>query len=94
MLSRSYPNNVTELLGLWVQGVVRESTRFCSVKVISPVPYCPPLPGMPETYSRFRRVVRQRWDGDAEVFYPRFLLGPGYSTPRLNRCLWPACAAW
>jgi glycosyltransferase involved in cell wall biosynthesis len=90
VLSRSYPNNVTELLGLWVQGIVQESARFCEVKVISPVPYCPPVPGLPESYARFRRVTRQRWDRDVEVFHPRFLLGPGYSTHQIESLLYEA----
>jgi glycosyltransferase involved in cell wall biosynthesis len=79
-----------ELLGLWVQGLVRESARFCQVKVISPVPYCPPLPRMPENYSRFRRVARHRWDEGVEVFHPRFLVGPGNSTHRMEWCLYGA----
>jgi glycosyltransferase involved in cell wall biosynthesis len=80
VLSRAYPNNVTELQGLWVQRLVRQSARFCELKVVSPVAYCPPLPGMPENYSRFRRVMRRRWDGPVEVFHPRLLLGPGQTT--------------
>ncbi|HWE49886.1 MAG TPA: glycosyltransferase [Bryobacteraceae bacterium] len=80
VLSRAYPNNVTELMGLWVQGVVRQCARFCEVKVISPVAWCPPVPGMPENYARHRRVLRRQMDGPVEVFHPRFLLGPGYST--------------
>jgi len=88
VLSRSYPNNVTELLGLWVQGLVRQSAQFCEVKVISPVPYCPPFPHIPENYSRFRRVVRRRWDDGVEVLHPRFLAGPGYSTHSIEWLLY------
>jgi glycosyltransferase involved in cell wall biosynthesis len=90
VLSRNYPNNVMPLLGLWVQGLVRESARFCGLKVISPVPYCPPLPGIPEEYARFRRVARSGWDGDIEVFHPRFLVGPRYSTHQLEWLLYYA----
>jgi glycosyltransferase involved in cell wall biosynthesis len=77
-LSRSYPNNVLKLLGLWVEGLVRHCARSCECKVISPVPYCPPLPGLGEEYSRFRKIVRQRYDGGAEVYHPRFLVPPGH----------------
>jgi teichuronic acid biosynthesis glycosyltransferase TuaC len=80
VLSRAYPNNVIELQGLWVQRLVRQSAQFCEPKVVSPVTYCPPLPGIPENYSRFRRVERRRWDGPVEVFHPRFVLGPGQTT--------------
>jgi glycosyltransferase involved in cell wall biosynthesis len=90
VLSRNYPNNVTELLGLWVQGLVRQSARFCEIKVVSPVPYCPPLPYMPETYSRFRRVLRRRCDDAIEVLHPRFLAGPRYSTHQIEWLLYDA----
>jgi teichuronic acid biosynthesis glycosyltransferase TuaC len=90
VLSRNYPNNVMDLLGLWVQGLVRQSATFCELKVISPVPYCPPLPGLPENYARFRRVERRRWDGNVESLHPRFVLGPGYSTHTVEWVLYLA----
>ena len=77
-------------MGLWVQGLVRQSARSCDMKVISPVAYCPPLPGMPENYARFRRVHRKRHDGAIEIRHPRFLLGPGYSTHRIESQLYYA----
>lgn len=77
-LSVSYPNNVLPLLGLWVQGLVRHCAPFCESKVISPVPYCPPLLGLAKEYSRFRRIERRRWEGGVEVFHPRFLVPPGH----------------
>ena len=80
VLSRNYPNNVMELLGLWVRSSTRQVATFCDVKVVSPVPYCPPLPGMPDNYSRFRRIERRSQDGAIESLHPRFLLGPGYTT--------------
>jgi glycosyltransferase involved in cell wall biosynthesis len=79
VLSRSYPNSVLELLGLWVEGPVRQSTKFCEPKVVSPVPYCPPLPGIPESYARFRRVERRGLRNGIEVFYPRLFTSPGYA---------------
>jgi glycosyltransferase involved in cell wall biosynthesis len=84
VLSRNYPNNVTELLGLWVQSQIRQMAEVCRVKVISPVPYCPPLPRIPENYARFRRVERHSWDGGVEVWHPRFFIGPGYSTHQIE----------
>ncbi len=78
VLSRNYPNNVTELLGLWVERLVHRLADQCEVQVVSPVPYCPPLPGLPE-YSRFRQVKRQRQEGAVTVHHPRFLTGPGRS---------------
>jgi teichuronic acid biosynthesis glycosyltransferase TuaC len=78
-LSKSFPNKVFDVLGLWVENLVRHSVSFCQPKVISPVPYCPPLPGLPEYYARLRTIPRRcAYDG-VEVFYPRYLVGPGYS---------------
>jgi teichuronic acid biosynthesis glycosyltransferase TuaC len=77
VLSRNYPNNVMPTLGLWVRNVVRELTKFCEVRVVSPVPYCPPLPGLPDNYARFRRIERQTQDRGIRAIHPRMILGPG-----------------
>jgi L-malate glycosyltransferase len=90
VICRNYPNNVIDVLGLWVRGPVLESSRFCSVKVIAPVPYCPPLPFLPDDFSRYRRVQRSRWDAGVEVYHPRFLKGPRYSTSRIELRLYQA----
>lgn len=76
VLSRNYPNNVLPTLGLWVQRLVRQACRQAEHKVVSPVPYCPPLIPFQE-YARFRRIPRLTQDGDIEMFHPRFFLGPG-----------------
>lgn len=90
VLSRNYPNNVTSLLGLWVQELVRESARYCELTVVSPVPYCPPIPGLPESYARFRRADRRSMRDGVEVLHPRFPAGPGYSTHRIESMLYYA----
>jgi glycosyltransferase involved in cell wall biosynthesis len=79
MLSRNYPNNAMALLGVWVEGLVRALAQTCEVRVIAPVPYCPPLPSFVE-YSRFRHIIPQQRLNGIEVLHPRFLTGPGYST--------------
>lgn len=79
VLSRNYPNTVTPVLGLWVEGLVRHVAKLCEVKVVAPVPYCPPLPGL-NGFTRFRSVERQSYEDGFEVFHPRFITGPGYST--------------
>ena len=84
VLSRAYPNSATELLGLWVQRLVARAADRYETKVIAPVPWCPPLPGLPEYYARFRRVPRRRWDGPVGVFHPRFVVGAGSTLRRLE----------
>jgi len=77
-LSRNYPNNVNSLLGIWVEGLVREVARACEARVIAPVPYCPPLPESAEI-AWFRKVARRHHVNGVEVRSPRFLTGPGMS---------------
>ncbi len=79
VMSRNYPNNVMEILGLWVERLVRQSASFCEPKVIAPVPYIPPFPWLGEYYSRFRRIDAHRWADSVEISHPRFFVGPGYS---------------
>lgn len=79
VLSKSYPNPVFDVLGLWVEGLVRHSANFCEPRVISPVQYCPPLPGLPDYYTRLRTIPRKRHLNGIEVWHPRFFTGPGYS---------------
>jgi len=78
-LSKSFPNKVFDVLGLWVENLVRHSVSFCEPKVISPVQYCPPLPGLPDYYARLRNIPLHCSRDGVEVFYPRYLVGPGYS---------------
>jgi glycosyltransferase involved in cell wall biosynthesis len=56
-LSRNYPNNMLPHLGLWVEGLVAAMHAYCEQRVLAPVPYAPPVPGLPATYARFRRVL-------------------------------------
>ena len=79
VLSKSFPNNVFEVLGLWVENLVRHSASFCQPKVIAPVQYCPPIPALPQYYRRFRSIPRRCREKGIEVFHPRILVGPGYS---------------
>ena len=77
VLSRNYPNDVLPLLGVWVERMVRQASATCDMTVVSPVPYCPPLPFLSENYTRFRRVRRERSDGDVQVYHPRFIVPAG-----------------
>lgn len=79
VLSRNYPNSVTPILGLWVEGLVRHVSPLCELKVVAPTPYCPPVPGMKE-FTKFRSVERKLNVDGVDVLHPRFLTGPGYST--------------
>lgn len=86
VLARSYPSPELPALGLWTQRLVHCVTGFAEVKVVSPVPYAPPMPPIARLayFERFRRVARRRWDGPVEVLHPRMVVGPGASTVALE----------
>jgi teichuronic acid biosynthesis glycosyltransferase TuaC len=75
VLSRIYPNNVLPLSGLWVEGLTSALRRLCEVRVVSPVPYCPPVPNG-VSYGRYRQIPRRDRVSGIEVSDPRFLTGP------------------
>ncbi len=79
VLSRNYPNSVTPILGLWVEGLVRHISKSCEIRVVAPIPYCPPLPGLGELRD-FRTIARNQSMDGVDVAHPRFLTGPGNST--------------
>jgi glycosyltransferase involved in cell wall biosynthesis len=81
VLARSYPNDVFPTLGLWTEQPTVRLAERCDMRVVSPVPWCPPLPPLSrlEQYARFRRVpVHDRRSG-VEIAHPRFVVGPGRS---------------
>jgi glycosyltransferase involved in cell wall biosynthesis len=77
VLSRNYPNPVQKLLGLWVRQLVVGSREIAESTVVAPVPWSPPVPGLPEAYRRYRPFPRRELDDGIDVFHPRFLVGPG-----------------
>lgn len=78
ILARSYPNTLLPELGLWVKRLVHHCAGPCELKVISPVPYFPPVKSF-ERYSRFRNIERHSIEDSVEIFHPRFLVGFGRS---------------
>ena len=81
VLSRSYPSDVLPSFGLWVERPTTMLAERCSVRVLAPVPYCPPLPelGALAQYARFRKIPRREVRKGVEVLRPRFLAGPGHT---------------
>ena len=90
-LATNYPNVAIPRRGLWVEGLVRFSQDKWDSFVIAPVPYCPPIPFLRESYSRFRRVPDCARTGSADVIHPRALTLPGGRFRRLDGNLLFAC---
>lgn len=53
----------------------------CDIHVVSPVPWCPPVPGIGplRQFVRFRKVPRQEIRSGIQIERPRFVAGPGLS---------------
>jgi glycosyltransferase involved in cell wall biosynthesis len=85
-LARSYPNNVLDTLGTWTAWPVRTLAARCEVRVVSPVPWCPPAPhvGPLRQYTRFRQVAREEVRDGVRVHHPRFVIGPASTVPCLE----------
>jgi glycosyltransferase involved in cell wall biosynthesis len=86
VLARSFPSPLLPNAGLWTLRPISELADRCDVRVISPVPYCPPLPNLEalRNYTRFRQVPERAVVGGVAVHYPRFLVGPGSSLHALE----------
>jgi glycosyltransferase involved in cell wall biosynthesis len=94
VLTRNYPNVALPLTGLWAARLVHAVTPIAEVKVVSPVPYAPPLPPLKglAPFSALRRVPSRAWDGDVEVLHPRMLIGPGSTTHQIESAAYAAAA--
>jgi teichuronic acid biosynthesis glycosyltransferase TuaC len=81
VLARSYPNDVFPTLGLWTEQPTVRLAQRCEMRVVSPIPWCPPLPeiGRLEQYARFRRVPATDRRYGVDIAHPRFVVGPGTS---------------
>ncbi len=86
VVSRSYPSDLLPILGLWVERPTQLLAECFDVRVLSPVPWCPPLPavGPLRQYVRFRQIPRREQRAGIDVERPRFLAGPGRSLHRLE----------
>jgi glycosyltransferase involved in cell wall biosynthesis len=62
--------------------------EICDPTVVSPIPWCPPSPWLPEYFAGYRRVVRHRVDDGVDVHHPRLLIGPGSSLRSLEATLY------
>lgn len=73
--SRLYPSAACPSRGTFVHHQVRFLQDHCSVSVVSPTPWCPPLPGKGR-WSAYGRVERTGALDGVEVRYPRYLSLP------------------
>jgi glycosyltransferase involved in cell wall biosynthesis len=71
-----FPNAEQPLHALFVRERIRALATRCDVTVVAPVPWAPPVPGLPDRYATYRRVPRVEQDGPTIVHHPRFVVIP------------------
>lgn len=74
-----YPNNVWPQHGVFVKERMTTFARIegCSVKVVAPVPYFPPI--KMSHRSRFSQIMRREVIEGLEVYHPRYFMVPKVS---------------
>jgi glycosyltransferase involved in cell wall biosynthesis len=84
-LSSVYPNPDEPGLGLFVRSRLEHVARSAEVKVVAPLPILDYSNPQRKVY-RQRQFPPVRWDGDVEIFHPRWLYPP-LGTPLNVACL-------
>jgi len=95
VVARSYPSEVLPTLGLWTERPTRALNERCDVRVVSPVPYCPPLPSVRPLlqYTRFRHIPSRDVVNGVQVIRPRYAAGPATTLYALEPAAWSRALA-
>jgi len=75
VVSRLYPRPTDPVLGIFVEEEARELARHCRVKVVSPVPWFPPIKLFPRWYG-YSQLRIEETRGGLEIFRPRTIMLP------------------
>jgi teichuronic acid biosynthesis glycosyltransferase TuaC len=75
VVSRLYPRPNDPVLGIFVEEEVRELSGQCRIRVVSPVPWFPPLERFPRWYA-YSQFPQREIRAGVEVLRPRALLLP------------------
>jgi len=72
-----YPNAALPMHAPFVRARVEAQARLTELQVMAPVPWAPPLPGLPARFYRSRTVLEEEAQGSVRVLHPRFTTIPG-----------------
>jgi glycosyltransferase involved in cell wall biosynthesis len=72
-----FPNSMQPRHGLFVQRRIEAMSRTAEVRVVAPVPWAPPVPGLPARFYRCAHVNPLETAGGLPVHHPRFIAIPG-----------------
>jgi teichuronic acid biosynthesis glycosyltransferase TuaC len=73
--SRLYPSSAYPGRGTFVHNQVRFLSPLCTLEVVAPIPWCPPIPGLGKWNAFGWTDHREQLDG-IDVRYPRYLSLP------------------
>lgn len=92
--SSLYPNAAEPRHGLFVRARTRALAGLADIQVMAPVPWAPPMPGLPTRYYRCALVPETEEHDGLIVHHPRFV-----AIPRILKSTDPglmalACTRW
>ncbi|MDI6735723.1 MAG: glycosyltransferase family 4 protein [bacterium] len=75
ILTGLFPNNQQPNLGIFVKEQVVALNKFCSLKVVAPVPYFPPWK-ITKKWYKFSQIYKKEIQEGIEIFHPRWFIIP------------------
>lgn len=84
VISSLYPNAAEPHKGIFVRQQVEALARIARVKVIAPLPWVPPLPGLGKRYAH-AHLSGKETAGETEIFHPRYAVIPGIARSLYGR---------
>jgi teichuronic acid biosynthesis glycosyltransferase TuaC len=75
LVSRLYPRPSDPVLGIFVEEEARALAKHCRVRVVSPVPWFPPVKLFPRWYG-YSQLPTKESRGGVEIFRPRTVMLP------------------
>jgi glycosyltransferase involved in cell wall biosynthesis len=70
-----FPNDRMPTLGVFIWERMRHVAQRARLRVIAPVPWCPPGP-LPGRWARYREVARRETRDGVEIHHPRYPVTP------------------
>ncbi len=76
LISNLFPNQEQPERGVFTYYIARELQRECSLSIVSPLPWAPPLPLLPKRWTACSTVPFHAHFKEFEVSYPKYFMLP------------------
>lgn len=70
-----FPNSVDRLRAVFVEHLVRAMRRFCTITVVAPIPYAPPVSSV-KRWASLRKIAHTENRDGFNILHPRFPVVP------------------